>query len=63
MRLALWEARLAASQQNYDDAARRYLALSDTLSPDERKKYLDEYAGVLEEVWDWFANFNRAQVF
>ncbi|VDO40493.1 unnamed protein product, partial [Onchocerca flexuosa] len=50
MRLALWEARHAAGLKNYDDAARSYLALFSELDPKDRRKYLDEFVAVLEEM-------------
>ncbi|VDK69933.1 unnamed protein product [Onchocerca ochengi] len=50
MRLALWEARHSAGLKNYDDAARSYLALFSELDPKDRRKYLDEFVAVLEEM-------------
>ncbi|VIO95544.1 Uncharacterized protein BM_BM9023 [Brugia malayi] len=50
MRLALWEARHAAALKNYDDAARFYMTLFNDLELEERRKYLDEFVAVLEEM-------------
>uniref|UniRef100_A0A915PQT6 Methyltransferase domain-containing protein n=1 Tax=Setaria digitata TaxID=48799 RepID=A0A915PQT6_9BILA len=50
MRLALWEARHAAGLKNYDDAARFYMTLFNDLQLEDRKKYLDEFVAVLEEM-------------
>lgn len=50
MRLALWEARHAAALKNYDAAARSYMALFNDLELEDRRKYLDEFVSVLEEM-------------
>ncbi|EJD75274.1 hypothetical protein LOAG_17545 [Loa loa] len=50
MRLALWEARHAAALKNYDDAARFYMTLFNDLELEDRRKYLDEFVTVLEEM-------------
>uniref|UniRef100_A0A158Q7Y0 TPR_REGION domain-containing protein n=1 Tax=Elaeophora elaphi TaxID=1147741 RepID=A0A158Q7Y0_9BILA len=50
MRLALWEARHAAALKNYDAAARSYMTLFNGLELEDRRKYLDEFVSVLEEM-------------
>ncbi|CAG9529597.1 unnamed protein product [Cercopithifilaria johnstoni] len=50
MRLALWEARHAAALKNYDAAARSYMTLFNDLELEDRRKYLDEFVSVLEEM-------------
>lgn len=50
MRLALWEARHAAALKNYDDAVRFYMTLFNELELEDRRKYLDEFVSVLEEM-------------
>ncbi|VDK75418.1 unnamed protein product [Litomosoides sigmodontis] len=59
MRLALWEARHEAALKNYDAAARSYMTLFNDLQLEDRRKYLDEFVSVLEEMGSDDGDYSR----